>query len=136
MKRIIRTEEVVDFFLSDGIEKLSSEEIWNIANKMIKKQNEQTEKDNKECGFAKYDLLKNIKKEKELKKWIGLKEYINEKLKGMEHLFAYKKKNSGVYSRVEIMQMYYLSQSKYYEMLGMVYEYAEKYIYYNRLISI
>lgn len=136
MKRIIRTEEVVDFFLSGGIEKLSSEEIWNIANKMIKKQNEQTEKDNKECGFVKYDLLKEIRKEKELKKWIGLKEYINEKLKGTEYLVAYRKKNSGVYSRGEIMQMYYLSQSKYYETIGVVYEYAEKYIYYNRLITI
>lgn len=37
MKRIIRIEEVIDFFLSQGIEKLLREEIWITANKINKR---------------------------------------------------------------------------------------------------
>lgn len=136
MKRIIRMEDVVDFFLSTGIEKMSRQEIFQAANRMIKKQNDQTKKDNEACGFEKYDLLKKIKEQTEMELWIGLKEYINNKLKGTEYLSIYHKKECGRYRRGEIMQTYYLSQRKYYEMLDFVYEYAEKYIYYNHLVQI
>lgn len=93
MKRIIRIEEVIDFFLSQGIEKLLREEIWITANRMIKKQNKQAEKDNRDIGFFKYDYLKEIEEDRELDLWIGLKVYINEKLKKTESLSVYRKKS-------------------------------------------
>ena len=136
MKRIIRIEEVIDFFLSQGIEKLLREEIWITANRMIKKQNKQAEKDNRDIGFFKYDYLKEIEEDRELDLWVGLKVYINEKLKKTESLSVYRKKSCKLYCRGGVMEDHYLSRSKYYEMLSFIYRYAEKYIYYNRLVVI
>ena len=40
---------------------------------MIKKQNKQAEKDNRDMGFFKYDYLKEIEEDRELDLWIGLR---------------------------------------------------------------
>ena len=134
MKRIIRMEEVVDFFCGKRIEKLTYGESRTAVGKMIMKQNRQASKDNMALGFKKYDLLIGLSDEKVLEDWLGLKDYIKEKLDGTEYLAVYRKKISGIYSRGEIEKQCYVSKSKYYELLSFVYSYAERYIYYHRLV--
>lgn len=134
MKRIIRMEEVVDFFCGKRIEKLTYGEIRTAVGKMIMKQNRQASKDNMALGFKKYDLLIGLSDETVLEDWLGLKDYIKENLDGTEYLAVYRKKISGIYSRGEIEKQCYVSKSKYYELLSFVYSYAERYIYYHRLV--
>lgn len=133
-KRIIRTEEVVDFFCSNGIEKLKDTEILKIANRMIKKQNLQTDIDNKKLKIEYFDKLKIIEGLEDLQTWRNLKGHMKERLKQTEYWDIFRTRINNIFSAGDLQGRKSLSVGQFYRLEQDIYRIAEKYIYSHQLI--
>ena len=136
MKRAVGMEELIDLFCGKQAETMSCGEIRRAANRLIQKHNLQCRLDFEREKIAVFRPIRQIEEEREVEKWLMLKDYLFEKIRGTEYEELYSCRVNERKTAKQLQQQFHLSKSKYYGMFAKIYRIAERYLYYQRLLQI